>query len=59
MSYRFSCIPLDQVHEQESAKVEGKGGVIGLTDNQAALQMWMLLCGSEIAKCLSELRRKG
>ena len=35
---RFSYIPLDQVHEQENAKVKGKGVAIGLTENQVALQ---------------------
>ena len=34
----FSCMPLDQVHEQENAKVKGKGGVFGLTESPAALQ---------------------
>lgn len=41
------------MHEQENAKVKGKGGVIGLTENHAALQRWMV-CGPEIARCLSE-----
>ena len=30
---RFSAIPLDQTHEQENAKVKGKRGVGGLTEN--------------------------
>ena len=50
---RFSSMPLDQSHEQENAKVKGKGGVIGLTENPTALEQW-LICGPEIAKCLSE-----
>ena len=50
---RFSSMPLDQSHEQENAKVKGKGGVIGLTENPTALERW-LICGPEIAKCLSE-----
>ena len=41
-SRRFSAIPLDQTHEQENAKVKGKGGVIGLTENPVALQRWMV-----------------
>ncbi|KAG1678099.1 hypothetical protein GQR58_013587 [Nymphon striatum] len=37
---RYSRIsPIDQVHEQENCKIKGKGGVIGITENQAALQM--------------------
>ena len=50
---RFSCMPLDQSHEQENAKVKGKGGVIGLTENPIALQRW-LICGPELANCVSE-----
>ena len=34
----FSCMPLDQVHEQENVKVMGMGGVIGLTESPAALR---------------------
>ncbi len=33
--------------------VKGKGGVIGLTENPAALQRW-LLCGPELSRCISE-----
>ena len=56
---RFLCMPLDQVHEQENAKVKGKGGVIGLTESPTALQRWMI-CGPELANCLDEfeIRRK-
>ena len=46
------------MHEQENAKVKGKGGAIGLTENQVALQRWMI-CGPEIAKCLSEFESEG
>lgn len=34
----FSCIALDQAHEQENAKIKGDGGAIGLTDNPIALR---------------------
>ncbi len=46
-------MPIDQSHEQENAKVKGKGGAIGLTENPTALQRWMI-CGPELAKCLTE-----
>ncbi len=46
-------MPLDQIHEQENAQVNGEGDIIGLTESQEALQQWMV-CGPEIAKCLSE-----
>ncbi len=40
-------------HEKLNAVVKGKGGVIGLTENPAALQCW-LLCGPELFRCISE-----
>ena len=55
--HRFSAIPIDQVHEQENAKVKGKGGVIGLTENPAALQRWMV-SGPEQARLLTEFERE-
>lgn len=51
--HRFSAIPIDQVHEQENAKVKGKGGVIGLTENPDAFQRWMI-AGPEQARLLAE-----
>ena len=51
--HRFSAIPIDQVHEQENARVKGKGGVIGLTESPAALQKWMI-SGPEQARLLTE-----
>ena len=50
---RFSSIPVDQVHEQENAKVKGASGVIGQTENPAALSRW-IICGPEIAKLFDE-----
>ena len=41
----FSCIPIDQAHEQENASVKGSGGFIGLTENPSALKCWMLCQG--------------
>ncbi len=46
------------MHEQENAKVKGKGGAIGLMENHVVLQRWMI-CGPEIAKCLSEFKTEG
>lgn len=50
---RFSSIPIDQMHEQENAKVKGIGGVIDLTENPIALRRWMI-CGPELARCISQ-----
>jgi len=41
------------VHEQENAKVKGKGGVIGLTENPTALYRW-LTCGPDLARIVNE-----
>lgn len=54
---RFSNIPFDHMHEQENAKVKGKGGVIGLTENAVALRRWMI-CGPELARCISEFENE-
>ncbi|KAG1674335.1 hypothetical protein GQR58_015133 [Nymphon striatum] len=40
---RFLKIPIDQVHEQKNCKIKGKRGVIGITENQAALQKWLVI----------------
>ncbi len=53
MQHKFSSIPIDQAHEQHNAVVKGKGGIIGLTENPAALQRW-LICGPELARSISE-----
>jgi hypothetical protein len=34
---KFSCIPIDQVHEQLNAQIKGDGSAIGITENDAAL----------------------
>jgi hypothetical protein len=51
--HRFSTIPLDHAHEQENAKVKGKGGIIGLTENPSALKRW-IIAGPEQARLLTE-----
>ena len=51
-SRRFSTIPLDQAHEQENAKVKGKGGVVGLTENPVAL-----VAGPETARITEEFEQ--
>ena len=40
----FSTIPMDEAYEQENAKVKGKGGLVGLTENPAALKRWIIAC---------------
>ena len=38
----FSCIPLDQAHEQNNDMIKGPGGVVGLTENPATFKRWMV-----------------
>ena len=52
-SHKFSMLAHDQVHEQLNAVVKGEGGIIGITENEAALKRWMI-AGPEIAAILSE-----
>ncbi len=40
--HKFSALAHDQVHEQLNAMVKGDGGVIGITENKAALTRWMV-----------------
>lgn len=49
----FSCIPIDQSHEQNNAIVKGSGGAVGLTENPTAFQRWMV-SGPEFARLLRE-----
>jgi len=54
-THKFSGISIDQAHEQLNAIVKGDGGVVGLTENDAALQRW-ILAGPEVARLLAEFR---
>ena len=52
-SRKFSAMAHDQIHEQQNAKVKGDGGVIGITENEAALRRWMV-AGPELARIVNE-----
>ena len=52
-THAFSCMALDQSHEQSKKCIKGDGGVVGLTEDPAALRRWML-AGPEIARVVSE-----
>ena len=41
-SRRFSSISIDQAHEQANKQVKGVGGILGLTENPAMLERWIL-----------------
>ena len=46
------------MHEQENAKVKGKGGIIGLPQNSTVLQCWMG-SGPELVKYISKFEGSG
>ena len=39
---KFSCMPIDQAHEQNNLIVKGSGGAVGLTENPSAFKRWMI-----------------
>ena len=51
----FFSIPFDQAHEQENKIVKSSGGVVGITNNPAALRM-LMLSGPELARCVNEFQ---
>ena len=51
--HSFSCMVLHQSHEQLNKCIKGDGGVLGLTEDPAALQRWML-AGPEISWVVDE-----
>lgn len=52
-NHRFSSIPIDQAHEQANKRVKGVGGVIGLTENPAMLERWVIT-GPEISRVVEQ-----
>lgn len=45
----------DHVHEQLNAVLKGDGGIIGITENDAALKRWMI-SGPEMARIIQEFQ---
>ena len=54
---RFSTIPVDQAHEQNNKSVKATGGFIGLTENQNALNRWMI-AGPAQAEAIAEFEQQ-
>jgi hypothetical protein len=48
---QFSCISVDQAHEQLNASIKGDGGAIGLTERETALTRWVT-AGPELIRIL-------
>ena len=55
--HKFSAMAHDQIHEQLNAMIKGDGGVIGITENEAALERWMV-SSPEIGRMLNEYEIK-
>ena len=49
---------MDHNHEQQNATIKGVGGVIGISENENALQRWLLF-GPEVARLLEEFEAVG
>ena len=54
---RFSCLPIDQCHEQNNKDLKGAGGVIGLTANPKAMERW-LVCGPTLTEAISQFKEQ-
>jgi len=50
---RFSALPIDHAHEQANKRVKGVGGIIGLTENPAMMERW-IVTGPEISRVVEE-----
>ena len=55
--HKFSSMAHDQVHEQMNAVLKGDGGIIGITENEAALTRWMV-AGPETTRLQMEYEDK-
>ena len=51
----FSCISIDQAHEQNNKHVKGQVGIIGLAANESALNRW-IVSGPEIAEMIQHFK---
>jgi len=49
----FSGISIDHAHEQLNSVLKGDGGIVGLTENDAALHRW-ITAGPELARLIAE-----
>jgi hypothetical protein len=54
---KFSAMAFDQYHEQKNRDLKGAAGIIGLTDDPAALEKW-ILAGPENAKQLKDFEEE-
>ena len=55
--HKFSMMAHDQIHEQLNALVKGDGRIIGITENESAMQHWMI-SGPDMARIVTEVSVK-
>ncbi len=55
-SQKFSCLAHDQIHEQQSAIVNGDAGIIGICENEAALKRWGWSQVQKLEGCLLNVK---
>ena len=48
----FSALAIDQAHEHNNAMIKGEGGAVGLTEDESALQRWMVT-GPEVSSLVA------
>ena len=51
--HQFSCMAMDQSHEQLNKSIKGEGGAVGLTEDPGALRRWMI-GGPELSRLVTE-----
>ena len=52
-THYFSCMAMDQSHEQLNKSIKGEGGAVGLTEDPAALRRWMI-AGPELSRIVAD-----
>ena len=55
--HKFSCMLIDQTHEQNNQFVKCSSGAVGLTESPSAFRTWMM-AGPEQARLLTEIEEQ-
>jgi len=53
---KFSSLAIDHAHEQLNAVIKGEGGVVGVTESDAALSRWAV-AAPELSRMLQEFEQ--
>lgn len=52
-THHFSCMAMDQSHEQLNKSIKGEGGAVGLAEDPIALRRWKI-AGAELSRVVTE-----